>query len=39
MVSLYQLEEAITILKRRQKVTHIREMKGVLHVNDDKDDK
>jgi len=24
MLSLYQLEEAITILKRRQKVPHIR---------------
>lgn len=33
-MSLYQLEESITILKRRQKVTHIREIKGVIHVND-----
>lgn len=34
MESLYQIEESITISKRRQKVPNIREIKGVVHVND-----
>jgi hypothetical protein len=39
MLSLYQIEESITIVKRRQKVPLIREIKGVIHVNEEKDDK
>ena len=36
MLTLYQLEESITILKRRQKLPQIKEMKGVVHLNDEK---
>lgn len=39
MESLYQIEESITISKRRQKVPNIREIKGVVHMNEEKGDK
>jgi hypothetical protein len=39
MLTLYQLEESITILKRRQKLPQIKEMKGVVHLNDEKGDR